>query len=190
MAYAGMPKMPLSSATDHREPPPPSGRSGAGGREAMQVLTLGLQGEIFAIETERVLEVLDLVPITRIPNTRPFIKGLINVRGKVITVTDLRTKFGMGAIDYSADTRIVVIEVRVDGEPTVVGALADRVYEVTEVGAASLEDAPRIGMRWRPEFIRAIGKRAGDFIIIADIDQVFASEEAAWTAARPEAGAS
>ncbi|CAK0767316.1 purine-binding chemotaxis protein CheW [Azospirillaceae bacterium] len=147
------------------------------GREAVQVLTLGLQGEIFAIETERVLEVLDMTPITRIPNSRPFIKGLINVRGRVITVTDLRTKFGMGPIAYTPDTRIVVIEVRIEDEPTVVGALADKVYEVTEVAATALEDAPKIGMKWRAEFIRAIGKRGDDFIIIADIDQVFASEE-------------
>lgn len=161
-------KMPDSSAIDR------AGRSGA---EALQVLTLGLSGEVFAVETERVREVLDMVPITRIPNSRPFIKGLINVRGKVITVTDLRVKFGMPSITPTADTRIVVTEVKVDGEPTLVGALADRVYEVTELPAASMEDVPRLGMRWRTEFIRAIGKRGDDFIIIADIDQVFAAED-------------
>ncbi|CAK0764504.1 purine-binding chemotaxis protein CheW [uncultured Gammaproteobacteria bacterium] len=176
-----------SSATETKSA---TGRAAAvAGREAVQVLTLGLQGEIFAIETERVYEVLDLVPITRIPNSRPFIKGLINVRGKVITVTDLRTKFGMATIGNSPDTRIVVIEVMIDGEPTMVGALADKVYEVTEVAAAALEDVPRIGMRWRAEFIRAIGKRGNDFIIIADIDQVFASEESAWGGGRAEAAA-
>ena len=145
----------------------------------LQVLTLGLGGEIFAIETERVSEVLDLVPITRIPNCRPFIKGLINVRGKVITVTDLRLKFGMTTTAATTDTRIVVTEVRVEGEPTLVGVLADRVFEATELPGASMEDVPKIGMRWRSEFIRAIGKRGDDFIIIADIDQVFASEDAA-----------
>ena len=146
-------------------------------RGSVQVLTLGLGGEIFAIETERVREVLDLIPITRIPNSRPFIKGLINVRGKVITVTDLRVKFGMPPAATTPDTRIVVTEVQVGGEPTLVGALADRVYEATELPAASMEDVPRIGMRWRSEFIRAIGKRGDDFIIIADIDQVFASDD-------------
>jgi len=143
------------------------------------VLTLGLGGEIFAIETERVREVLDLIPITRIPGSRPFIKGLINVRGKVITVTDLRIRFGMGPAAVTPDTRIVVIEVRLAGEPTLVGALADRVYEATELPAAALEEVPRIGMRWRGDFIRAIGKRGDDFIIIADIDQVFASGDQA-----------
>jgi len=146
-------------------------------REAIQVLTLGLGGEIFAIETERVHEVLDRVPITRIPNSRPFIKGLINVRGKVISVTDLRVKFGMPPVLPTPDTRIVVIEIRTEGDSILVGALADKVYEVTELPGASMEDVPRIGMRWRPEFIRAIGKRGDEFIIIADIDQVFASED-------------
>ena len=153
--------------------------AGAADGGSVQVLTLGLGGEIFAIETERVREVLDLMPITRIPNSRPFIKGLINVRGKVITVTDLRIKFGMPPAPPSTDTRIVVTEVQVAGEPTLVGALADRVFEATELPAASMEDVPRLGMRWRTEFIRAIGKRGDDFIIIADIDQVFASQDAA-----------
>ena len=169
--------MPLSSAIE----------AATGGRDALQVLTLGLADEIFAIATERVHEVLDLMPITRIPNSRPFIKGLINVRGKVITVTDLRTKFGMPSITHTRDTRIVVLEVRIDDEPTMVGALADKVYEVTEVAAAALEEVPRIGMRWRTDFIQAIGKRDDDFIIIANIDQVFASEESAWTAIRADA---
>ncbi|MDQ5908210.1 MAG: purine-binding chemotaxis protein CheW [Pseudomonadota bacterium] len=170
--------MRLSSATE---------RANAGG--SLQILTLGLGSEIFAVETERVHEVLDLPSITRIPNCRPFIKGLIDVRGKVITVTDLHVKFGMVPTAPTADTRIVVIEVQIEGEPTLVGTLADRVYEVTELPIDSMEDAPRIGMRWRPEFIRAIGKRNGDFIIVADIDQVFASEESAWHATHQDAAA-
>lgn len=171
--------MPPSSATETR-----TSASGS-----LQILTLGLAGEIFAVETERVHEVLDLPPITRVPNSRPFIKGLIDVRGKVITVTDLHVKFGMTPTTATSDTRIVVLEVQIEGEPTLVGTLADRVYEVTELPVASMEDAPRLGMRWRPEFIRAIGKRDGDFIIIADIDQVFASEEAVWNAGHQEATA-
>ncbi|MEI6413382.1 MAG: chemotaxis protein CheW [Pseudomonadota bacterium] len=154
--------------------------------EPLRILTLGLGGEIFAVETERVREVLDLVPITRVPNSRPFIKGLINVRGRVVTVTDLRAKFDMPPADTSLDTRIVVLEVKVDGEILTVGALADRVYEVTEVAAAALEEAPAIGMRWYPEFIKAIGKRGGDFIVIADIDQVFSSEEGILVSPRPD----
>ncbi len=150
---------------------------GDGGGPGLQVLTLGLADEIFAIETARVREVLDLMPITRVPNSHPFIKGLINVRGKVVTVTDLRVKFGMAPAEPTRDTRIVVTEVQIGGEPTLVGALADRVHEATELPAAVMEEVPKIGMRWRAEFIRAIGKRGDDFIIIADIDQVFAAAD-------------
>lgn len=156
----------------------------AGG--ALRVLTLGLQDEIFAVETERVHEVLDLAPITRVPNSRSFVRGLINVRGKVVPVADLRARFGMARGEMTGSTRIVVMDVLVEGELTVVGALADKVYGVTEVAAASLEDAPRIGMTWRTEFVRAIGKRGEDFIIIIDIDHVFASEDVAYVGPHSE----
>lgn len=150
---------------------------GLAGLAALQVLTLGLGAEIFAVETEAVHEVLDLIPITEVPNSRTFVRGLVNVRGKVVPVVDLRAKFGMPAADRTADSRIVVMEVNLAGEPTMVGLLADRVYEVAELAAAALEEAPRLGMRWRTEFIRAIGKRNDGFVIVIDIDRVIASEE-------------
>ncbi|MBF0561389.1 MAG: chemotaxis protein CheW [Alphaproteobacteria bacterium] len=155
----------------------------------LQVLTIGLQDEIFAVETDRVHEVLDQVPITPVPNSRTFVRGLINVRGKVVPVADLRLRFGMKTGEVTRDTRIVVMDVFIDGEPTLVGTLADRVYAVTEVAAASMEEAPRIGMKWRAEFVRAIGKRKDEFIIILDIDRVFATDETAYIGSKPpEAG--
>jgi purine-binding chemotaxis protein CheW len=75
------------------------------------------------------------------------------------------------------DTRIVVVEVEIDGDPVTVGLRADRVYEITEVAASALEETPRIGMRWRPEFIRCIGKRGGDFIVVLDIGRIFSSND-------------
>jgi purine-binding chemotaxis protein CheW len=119
--------------------------------------------------------VLDFVPITRIPNSQPFIRGLINVRGKVITVTDLRVKFGMTSVEPTRDTRIVIAEVMMAGETVTVGAIADRVYEATELPMALMEEAPKIGMRWRSELIQAIGKRNNQFIIVANLDQVFSA---------------
>lgn len=147
--------------------------------QALQVLTFGLGREVFALETAAVHEVLDIVPITAVPNSRRLVRGLINVRGRVVPVVDLKGKFGMPASERTAEARIVVIEVVLKGEPTMVGLLADRVHEVTELAAASLEEAPRIGTTWRPEFIRAIGKREDAFIVVMDIDRVFASEEPA-----------
>lgn len=146
---------------------------------AIEVLTLSLQGEVFALPAGIVSEILDFVPITEVPNAQPFVGGLINVRGKVVPFADLRFKFGMDRPDATLDTRIVVIEVNLGGEPTIVGILAEKVYEVTIVAPSALEETPRIGMRWRPEFIRCIGKRENDFVIILDIDNVFAFDDRA-----------
>lgn len=151
-----------------------------GGERSLEILTLALDGEVFAVEAECVREILDLVAVTEVPNARPFVGGLINVRGKVVPLVDLRVKFGMPLHPPTIDTRIVVIEVDLDGEATVIGIRADKVYEVTEVAAAALEETPRIGMRWRAEFIRCVGKRADDFIIILDIERVITSDDRAY----------
>jgi purine-binding chemotaxis protein CheW len=143
------------------------------GDRLLEIVTLGLEGEIFALEATYVREIIDIVPITLVPNSRPFVNGLINVRGKVVPLADLRLKFGMEQKPPSIDTRIVVIEIELDGNPAIVGILADKVYEVTEIAAASLEETPGIGMRWRPEFILCIGKRGTDFIVVLDIERVF-----------------
>lgn len=140
---------------------------------AMQVLTVGLQNEVFALDAGRVREILDLVPVTEVPNARDFVGGVINVRGNVVPLADLRQRFGMERRDATVDTRIVVVEVAMGDEPTTVGLLADKVYEVTEIAAADIEETPKVGLRWRPEFIKGIGKKGADFIIVLDIDRVF-----------------
>jgi purine-binding chemotaxis protein CheW len=147
------------------------------GGHSLEVLTLALQGEVFALEVTHVREILDLVPITEVPNSRPFLNGLINVRGKVVPLADLRLKFGMEPTPPTIDTRIVVVEVEIDGDPVTVGLRADKVYEITEVAATALEETPRIGMRWRSEFIRCIGKRGTDFIVVLDIGRIFSSAD-------------
>jgi purine-binding chemotaxis protein CheW len=146
------------------------------GNAPMKALTLRLDDEIFAIEAECVREILDLVPVTEVPNAPAFVGGLINVRGRVVPLADLRVVFGMNRPPADKDTRIVVLETEIDGEPTVVGIIADKVHEVTEIDAASVEEAPRVGMRWRPDFVAGIGKRNGDFIIIPDLGRVFGTE--------------
>lgn len=140
-----------------------------------EVLVLELQGEIFAIDAHRVREILDMVPVTEVPGSRPFVNGLINVRGKIVPLADLRMKFGMATPPPTIDTRIVVIETDVEGEPTSVGLLADRVLEVTELAAAAIEETPRIGLRWRSEYVQGIGKRGADLIILIDLENILAS---------------
>jgi purine-binding chemotaxis protein CheW len=154
----------------------------------MTALTLRLQDEVFAIEAESVREILDMVPITEVPNAKPFVGGLINVRGRIVPLADLRVLFGMDRRPPDVNTRIVVIEADLDGEPTIAGILADRVHNVTEIETASIEEAPKIGMRWRPEYVRGIGKSGEDFIIIPDIARILSpnSLEPASDFSRPD----
>jgi len=143
---------------------------------AMRALTLRLGDEIFAIAAESVREVLDLVPITQVPGAPAFVGGLINVRGRVVPLADLRVSFGMDRRPPDKDTRIVVVEIDIGGEPTVTGILADKVHDVTDLESTDIQDAPRVGMRWRPDYIRGIGKRNGDFIILPHLEHIFESQ--------------
>jgi len=147
----------------------------AGQRAAgvMNALTIRLDDELFAVEARRVREILDLVPITEVPNAPAFAAGLINVRGRVVPLTDLRVMFDMQRREPDQDTRIVVMEVDIGGEPTIAGILADKVYDVTDIEHASIEETPKVGMRWRPEFIEGVGKRNGGFIIIPNMERIF-----------------
>jgi len=142
-----------------------------------EALTLGLGGEIFAIDANIVHEILDLISVTEVPGARDFVGGLINVRGKVVPLADLRLKFGMERTPPTLDTRVVVVEIDLEGETTVVGLLADKVFEVTAIERASIEATPDIGMKWRAEFIKGIGKRGTDFIVIPDIVRLFTTTD-------------
>ena len=144
--------------------------------KTMRALTLKLDDEVFAIEAEHVREILDLVPVTTVPNATRFAAGLINVRGRVVPLADLRVAFGMKLRDDNLETRIVVVECDIDGEPTVVGLLADKVYDVTDIEGAAMEEAPKVGMRWRNDYVQGIGKRNGTFIIIPDLQHILEQE--------------
>lgn len=140
---------------------------------ATQVLIFGLNGERFAISAEIVQEILDPVPVTAVPSAKPYVGGLINVRGKVVPLADLRLRLGMPPVEDTIDTRFIVIEIELFGEPTTVGIRADKVHEVTEIEQASVEDVPAIGLKLRPEFISGVGKVDGRFILIPDLGNVF-----------------
>lgn len=147
-----------------------------------EILTVGLGGETFALPATIVREILDLGPVTPVPTAPAFVGRLINVRGRVVPLADLRLRFGMPAAEATIDTRVVVLEIEVEGEPTVVAILADKVYEVAHLDAVVTDEVPRVGMRWRPEFVRAIGRRNGEFVMVLDIGKVFASAEQAYVA--------
>jgi purine-binding chemotaxis protein CheW len=145
--------------------------------ETRQYLTFKLGDEVFATDVAKVREVLDLTAITAIPRTPPFMAGVINLRGTVVPVVDFRLCFGMSKTENTRNTCIVVVEVMLDGEATVIGALADSVEEVIDLEPDQIEAAPRIGTQVRTDFIRGMGKRDAEFIMILDIDRVFSAEQ-------------
>lgn len=153
--------------------------------EMMRALTLELGDEIFAIRATSVREILDMVPITDVPNAEAFVGGLINVRGRVVPLADLHVKFGMECHPPDADTRIVVIEIEIDDEPAIVGLWADRVHTVTDIDLSTLEPAPSVGMRWRQDYLRGIVRHDETFIIVPDLGRIFARDRA--VLADPEA---
>ena len=145
--------------------------------EAAQYLTFKLGEEVFATEVAKVREVLDLTTISKIPRTPDFMSGVINLRGKVVPVVDLRLCFEMSKTEKTVNTCIVVMEMLVEGEPTVIGALADSVEEVIDLEPEQIQPAPRIGTQIRTDFIKGMGKHDEQFIVILDIDRVFSVEE-------------
>lgn len=140
-------------------------------------VTFKLEEEVFALEIDQVREVLDYTPPTRVPGSPEFMVGVINLRGSVVPVVDLRKKFGRPETPKTVDTRIVIVEVTVDQEATILGALADSVKEVIELEPDQVGPAPRIGMRLRTDFIKGMGRKEDHFIIILDIEKVFSVEE-------------
>jgi purine-binding chemotaxis protein CheW len=144
-----------------------------------QYLTYKLADEVFAFDISKVREVLDFTTITKVPKMPAFLRGVINLRGTVVPVVDLRIKFGMPKTDKTVDTCIIITEVNVDGVQTTLGALADSVQEVMDLGPDSIEPAPKIGTGLNTEFIKGMGKHNERFVIILDIDKVFSADELA-----------
>ena len=145
--------------------------------DTRQYLTFKLGEEVFALEVANVREILEFIPITKVPRTPDFMTGVINLRGSVVPVTDMRLKFGMSETEKTVNTCIIVVEVNIDGEKALLGALVDSVQEVFELEAQQIEPPPRLGLGMKTEFIEGMGKRDNRFVIILDIDKVFSMEE-------------
>lgn len=139
-------------------------------------ITFRLGDELFAINVFQVREVLDLGPITRVPTSPAYLRGVINVRGKAIAVVDLRARFGLPPAADTPNTRILVLELDLDGEACVVGGVADSVHEVVEVDASKLEPPPGIASRWRSETVRGMFHREQDFVQVLDARSAFTAE--------------
>jgi purine-binding chemotaxis protein CheW len=145
--------------------------------ETCQYMTFKLGDELFAINVSQVREVLEVPQITKVPTAPQYMKGVVNVRGQSIPVVDLRMRFGLPKGTETVQTRIIVMELQLDGEVAILGGMADSVHEVIELEPGNINPPPKIAMRWRTEFIQGLGKRGDDFIIILDFNSVFSSDE-------------
>ncbi len=147
--------------------------------ETSQYLTFKLDQEIYALDITQVREVLDFSEITKVPRMPDFMRGVINLRGGVVPVVDLRLKFGMTRTEKTVDTCVIIIDLAIEGETTLLGALADSVQEVMTMEPDQISPPPRIGTRLDTEFIKGMGKKNDEFVIIVDIDKVFSLDEVA-----------
>lgn len=146
-------------------------------REA-QFVTLGIEREIYAVPVEAVVEILDMRPVFRIPETPPYLVGLIDVRGRGVPVIDLRLKLGLPPNAASEHSRILVLHVTINGRETALGLMADRVFEVMPLDLRQLEAPPDIGVSWRSDYIRGVGRRGDGFVIVFDLATLFTADEA------------
>ncbi len=144
-----------------------------------QYLTFTLAEETFAIEIVKVREVIDYVHVTRVPRMPDYLRGVINLRGSVVPVIDLRLILGMPSIEKTVDTCVIIAEVMIDGEALHLGMLADSVQEVIDVNPSQIDPPPKLGSMLDTKFIRGMGKRDEGFFIILNIDQVLSVDEIA-----------
>ncbi len=145
--------------------------------EVNQYFTFTLGDEDFALDIGKVREVLDYTTITKVPRMPAFLRGVINLRGNVVPVIDLRYKLGMGAIKQTVDTCIVIVETIIDDEMIHMGALADSVKEVLDLDPGQISPPPKLGIRINNEFIKGMGKQGEKFLMILDIDKVLTADE-------------
>jgi purine-binding chemotaxis protein CheW len=149
----------------------------AGEEQLSQYLTFMLGGEVFAIGILAIKEIIEYGNLTEVPRMPDFIRGVINLRGAVVPVIDLSSRFGKAPGSVSRRTCIVIIEVRHEGEQHVVGVMVDAVNEVLEIPAGEIEPPPSFGAKIRADFIQGMGKVNGKFVILLDVDHVLSMEE-------------
>jgi purine-binding chemotaxis protein CheW len=140
-------------------------------------LTLSLAGEEYGIEILKVKEIIGMMPITTVPLTPSFVKGVINLRGKVIPVVNLRLKFGMEEVAYTDRTCIIVVEIKRQGGSVLIGIVVDSVSEVLNIKANDIEETPAFGVRVDTNYILGMAKMSGGVKILLDIDRVLNADE-------------
>ncbi|WPC75051.1 chemotaxis protein CheW [Vibrio porteresiae] len=145
--------------------------------QVQQLLTFLLDNEVYGADISQIQEVLEYRKVTKVPRTPAFMLGVINLRGKVVPVIDLRRLFAMAVIENTVNTCIVIVDVMLDGEDIAIGILADAVKEVIELTQADICAPPRLGHRIDTRFISGVGKKEDEFVIILDLGRVIGDEE-------------
>lgn len=140
-------------------------------------LTFKLGEEEFAANVSKVLSIMEMTKITKVPKSPEYMQGVINLRGQVLPVVDTRIKFGMSPTEFTQNTCIIVMEVNVENEQVLVGALVDSVQEVLELNDEDIQPPPSIGTNYKSEFISGMAKVDEKFIMILDMDKVFSAKE-------------
>jgi purine-binding chemotaxis protein CheW len=141
----------------------------------LEVLTFDLQQESFALEAVQVREILDLLPETVVPGAAPLVGSVVNFRGKIIPIADLRLAFAMPRAEATADSRIVVIETELDGEAIQIGLRTDKVHDVVTLHRHASEAPPAVGMRWRRDYVRELVRTPTGVIVLPDLPAIFRS---------------
>ena len=149
--------------------------------EAKEFLTITLDNEQFALDINKVSEVLDLTTITRVPRMPEFVLGVINLRSNVVPVIDLRQKLGMAPGERTKESCIVIVELEIEGEATKMGALTDSIDDVMGIDPEQIAPPPKMGTNLKPEFLQGMVRQNEEekFLIILDIEMILSSEELA-----------
>jgi len=146
--------------------------------ESAQYLTFFLAGEEYAAGILRVKEILQYEPVTRIPTTPPWIRGVMNLRGSVVPVVDLAVKFGLPETPVTKWTCVLIVELEVDGQRVVMGVMADAVTEVVDLKPEEIAPPPSFGTRVRVDYLLGMGKVPGKkFVLLLDLDRVLSEAE-------------
>lgn len=144
-----------------------------------QYVTLGLGAEVFAVPVAYVREILDFAPPFGIPEGPGYMLGLTDVRGRGTPTLDLRRKLGLPGVEPTLTTRILVVDVPVDGRTLSLGLVADRVIEVAAFSESQIEAAPDIGVPWRSDYIQGVVRRDSGFVVIFDLARLLTGQDAA-----------
>lgn len=144
---------------------------------AQSYLSFKLGEEVFAASVAKVIEILEVPKITKVPKSPLYMRGVLNLRGSVLPVIDTRLKFGMTATTDTVNTCIMVLNIQMDTETFILGALVDTVQEVFEISDDEIKPAPSIGSKYKSEFIEGMVKTDEQFIMLLHLDKVFSSDE-------------